>query len=300
MEPATRTFSIITVSKGRLEHLKQTLPRMLAQGASEVIVVDYGCPQGTGDYVREHFPAVRVVSVDSDPQFSNWRARNAGAATASADILVFCDADTVMAEKAIAKLAATFPQKSFGFFRRGHTEHFNKAGLRLGANQLKGFHVIPSAAFRQVGGYDELLQGYAAGGDTDIEDRLILIGVSGFALDPALIEDVVQHDNLERMKNHAEPIQVSYAAGMLYRRAKIALMRLTGRSSFPVPLMQKIYNSALQAARKLPANERISISIDVESNRIGMPLQLGFKQAQCKVSIMVEISGNERIARVPD
>ncbi len=42
-------------------------------------------------------------------------------------------------------------------------------------NQLKGFHVIPAPAFRRLGGYDEVLEGYAAGADTDLEDRLSLI-----------------------------------------------------------------------------------------------------------------------------
>lgn len=42
--------SIITTCKGRLEHLRQTLPKMLAQQYSsrfEVIVVDYDCPDET-------------------------------------------------------------------------------------------------------------------------------------------------------------------------------------------------------------------------------------------------------------
>ncbi len=47
MARAKPKFSIITTCKGRLEHLKQTLPAMLAQKDSEVIVVDYSCPHGT-------------------------------------------------------------------------------------------------------------------------------------------------------------------------------------------------------------------------------------------------------------
>ena len=47
--------SIITTCKGRLHHLRRTLPCMLAQGcdfAYEVVVVDFGCPQGTFDFCR--------------------------------------------------------------------------------------------------------------------------------------------------------------------------------------------------------------------------------------------------------
>lgn len=85
----------------RLEHLKASLTRMIGQPA-EVIVVDFSCLQGTADYVRSHFPSVRVVAVEGEAYFSNWKARNAGAAVASSDILLFCDADTVLAESAIA------------------------------------------------------------------------------------------------------------------------------------------------------------------------------------------------------
>ena len=158
-----RTFSIITTSKGRLEHLKLSLPQMLRQNCSEVIVVDFSCPEGTGDYVRTHFPAVKVVAVEGEDYFSNWKARNAGAAAASSNVLIFCDADTVLADDAGAWISDTLPERAFGFFERAKTVRFNTSGLRLAANQLRGFHVIPAAAFRRLGGYDEVFQGYAAG-----------------------------------------------------------------------------------------------------------------------------------------
>src|SRR3954471_12220533 len=88
-----RTFGIITTCMGRLDHLKQSLPKMVAQGCHQVIVVDYSCPQHSGEYVRNNFPSVRVVSVAGQEHFSNWRARNAGASVATADVLVFVDAD---------------------------------------------------------------------------------------------------------------------------------------------------------------------------------------------------------------
>jgi len=39
-------------------------------------------------------------------------------------------------------------------------------------NQLKGFQIVSRENFQKVGGYDELLSGYAAGGDTELEERL--------------------------------------------------------------------------------------------------------------------------------
>jgi len=102
-----RTFSIITTCKGRLDHLKESLPAMVAQGAKEVIVVDYSCPDGTGDYVAVTYPDVRLVRVEGEQHFSNWKARNAGAEVATGDMLRF--AVTRMLEKQLAKAAEQPP-----------------------------------------------------------------------------------------------------------------------------------------------------------------------------------------------
>ena len=118
---------------------------MVAQGAKEVIVVDaISCPEGTGDYVAAHFPAVHVVRVEGQEHFLNWKARNAGAAAANSDVLVFVDADTSMADGAIEWLAGHLPPRSYGFFDTRTSQSFNRGGPRLASNQLKGFHVIPA------------------------------------------------------------------------------------------------------------------------------------------------------------
>ena len=69
-----RKFSIVTTCKGRLAHLKQSLPAMLAQDGAEVVVVDYCCPERAGDWVESAFPSVQVVRADGEEGFSNWRA----------------------------------------------------------------------------------------------------------------------------------------------------------------------------------------------------------------------------------
>src|SRR4029453_19625824 len=89
---------------------------MLAQDA-EVIVVDYSCPEGTGDYVGRHFPSARVVWVEGEMGFSNWKARNRGADAATSDVLVFCDADIILAENAIDVIRPTLPAGAFGRVR---------------------------------------------------------------------------------------------------------------------------------------------------------------------------------------
>ena len=105
--------SIIIVCKGRLEHLKRTLPFAIAQQASEVIVVDYDCPDGTSAWAAENYPDVRVVKVDSAPLFHQANARNVGAASASGNWLFFMDADILMAERLLPDLASVLTTGCF-------------------------------------------------------------------------------------------------------------------------------------------------------------------------------------------
>jgi glycosyltransferase involved in cell wall biosynthesis len=274
---------------------------MLAQPGAEVIVVDFSCPQGTGGHVREHFATARVVAVEGQSRFSNWSARNAGAAAATGDLLVFCDADTILAPGALAWLDANLPPRSFGVFTREATGKFNKTGLRIASNQLKGFQVIPAAAFRRLGGYDEVLRGWGAGGDTDLEERLALLGLRAFPLDPTIIDDVVQHDNAERLKHHDQPIRTSYAAGLLYRAAKIATLKLNRRVNLPLAIREKLYQTAHATAQKLgDQHDRASVTVTIDTRAVGMPLQLGYRKAECTLSVRVELRGTERIDEIPE
>ena len=170
----------------------------------------------------------------------------------------------------------------------------------MGSNQLRGFHVVPAKAFRAVGGYDDVLEGYAAGGDTDLEARLMLGRLANFPIDPAIIEAVIEHDNRDRMKNHRDPIRVSYAAGLLYRMTKRGIMGMTRKMQFPRALRERVYQAALTAARNLGARgDTVSLLTVAETQPIGMPLQLGYKKARTRISIKVEVIGEDRSTKSP-
>ena len=292
-----RTFGIITTCKGRLEHLKASLPKMLAQNCNEVIVVDFSCPQGTGAFVSANFPTVRVVPVEGQKHFSNWKARNAGAAAAKSDVLVFVDADTSLADGAIDWIAAHVPPRTFGYVDSATSRAFNQGGPRLAANQLKGFQVIPARAFRRVGGYDEILEGYAAGADTDLEQRLAMIGLTRRAIDPRIVESVIQHDAASRIEHHAYPVKFSYAAGLLYRAAKRTLLRLNRRAELPIGVRRNLYRAATQAASGLdPTRGRVIMNVKLGQEAILMPRQLGFERGQQTLSLQMELSLEEPLS----
>ena len=301
MAQLERTFAIITSCKGRLDHLKETLPQMVDQAAHEVIVVDFSCPQGTGDYVATNFPSVRVVSVPGEEHFSNWRARNAAAAVATSEMLVFVDADTKLAGGAIGWLSKNVPERVYGFFKRATSESFNQSGPKVAANQLRGFQVIPAAAFARVGGYDEILEGYAAGGDTDLEERLSMGGLKRYALDPCIIDSVIEHDAPSRTEHHAHPIRISYCAGLIYRTAKLCLLKLRSRLELPLPSRRNLYSAALEAARSLgPGADRIGMNVVVDQEPVMMPRQLGYKSGKKSVVLRVELSLKDKLSELPD
>lgn len=296
----TLKYSIITTCMGRLDHLKESLPAMLAQPDCEVIVVDWSCPQGTGDYVAEHFPAARVVRVEGKETFSNWAARNAGAAEAKGAVLIFCDADTVLRPNALEWIGKRLKAGMFGHFDRQSTLKFNTTRLRLGFNQLRGFHAVPAQAFRKFGGYDDVLQGYAAGADTDLETRMVIFGFKRLVLDPELVERVIEHDNEDRFRHHKVSIRTSYAAGYFYRKAKTALIRMRRRPNLPLPLRRSIYAAAQKAAARLDGTtDTVNFKLDLEREPIGMPLQLGFKKAEFRMSLNFSIVGQGAMTEIP-
>lgn len=295
-----RTFSIITTCMGRLDHLKQSLPKMVAQRC-DVIVVDFSCPQGTGKFVAANFPSVRVVSVEGEQHFSNWKARNAGASFATSEVLVFVDADTILADGAVDWLSKHLSENAYGFFDRATSKSFSAGGPRLAANQLKGFHVIPSSVFDRVGGYDEVLKGYAAGADTDLEERLGLAGLVRSALDPCIVDQVIQHDAASRIRHHAVPVKTSYCAGLLYRTAKRTLLRIRGKLELPLRTRENLYAAARKAAQELGSKaDRVSMTVNVDTQPIMMPRQLGYERGDETLSVRVEVSLHGKLAELPE
>lgn len=288
-----RSFAIVTTCKGRLDHLKLALPRMAAQ-ADELIVVDYSCPQATGEYVRANFPSAQLVSVEGETYFSNWKARNAGASAATADMLVFVDADTLLAGNAVASLSEQLPDGAYGFIPAPKAQTFNTSGRPVAMNQLSGFLAVPAAEFRRVGGYDELFEGYASGADIDLRTRLNLADLSAFALDASLVDEVIEHDAASRVQHHGIPIATSYAAGLLYRKAKRAILKIKGALELEMDERRQLYAAAKRAAAE--AGDRLAIDIVIGQQPILMPRQLGYERGAETLSLRVELSLTDKLA----
>jgi glycosyltransferase involved in cell wall biosynthesis len=182
-------FSFITTCKGRLAHLRESLPRCLAQPDAETIVVDYDCPDGTAAAVTREFPAARTVAIHDAPLLNIAHARNQGAAMAQGEWLIFLDADILIAPDFVARLEPIIRQGTI--YRFGPSK-----GRVTGTN---GSCIVHRADYAASGGYDEAMECYG-GEDNDFYYRQELLGVPSERLDLSLIDAVVAHDDTARVR----------------------------------------------------------------------------------------------------
>ena len=212
-----RKLTFITTCKNRLHHLKQTLPRMVKQSNAEVIVVDYGCSQGTADWVRSHYPQVGIVKIDDDTGFSAARARNVGAAKAMTDWLCFIDADIILK----ADLGLWVSHHAFdGFLYQADP---------MPSPDAKGTVICQRAAYLKVGGYDEAYRGWFPE-DGDFHSSLEEIGIKRGGFPGNYLVPIAHGDDERALGNSDEMAsrEQSMRTAMLYVLAKRDIFRLTG------------------------------------------------------------------------
>lgn len=212
-------MTFITTCKNRLAHLKETLPLMVKQSFSDVIVVDYGCEQGTSRWVAEAGPDAKVVRVTDDPRFSAARARNIGAMNAGSDLLCFIDAD-VRLNIDLGKWARENVRPGC-FYVSGQPK----------VDELFGFLICSRSMFEQAGGYDEAYRGWG-GEDRDLVERLEMAGHTRSSVPAEALTAIPHGDELRQLgkndpKGFATKMQ-ALALQRLYKMVKFDIIKLTG------------------------------------------------------------------------
>ncbi len=230
-------FSIVTTCKGRLHNLKRSLPGFLKQESTEVIVVDYDCPDGTSDYVARVHPGARVVSVADKPRFNLPHARNLGAAQAGGEILIFLDADVVIAGHFVEYVGRHLHERSFAHF------------APPAKNSLRGQSAVWRKDFAAIGGFDELMDGYG-GEDLDFYMRLRLAGAKPLLLPPELALEVIEQTTEERELYRSPDLKRQFLRGQLYSLAKEMVMSAQASPVLALALRRKLMD---QVDRKLGA-----------------------------------------------
>jgi glycosyltransferase involved in cell wall biosynthesis len=178
----------------------------------EVIVVDDGSTDGTGEVLRRYAGRIRSLRQVNRGVAA---ARNAGAAAASGELLAFLDADDVWhASKLERQVARFIADPQLGLVHCG-VEEVNAEGHLL-STRVDGMDgwvsremllfrrgvilgggsaaVIPRAVFEDVGGFDEILSTSA---DWDLYYRIAVRYRVGFVSE-ALVQYRVHGGNMHR------------------------------------------------------------------------------------------------------
>jgi len=209
MKPRSPRLTAIITCKGRLHHLKQTLPLLAAQALIEVTVVDYACPDGTAVWVRENFPRVKVIEVTDDPDFCLARARNIGLKAANTPWLLFIDADVMIGEGLSDWVE----------------NNLKPGGLYLNSkfgSELSGTFFCPRVAAERVDGYDESIRGWG-GEDEDIYTRLMKSGLQRRNY-PDTLFSAIHHSDEERFPCWGTDRRIQMLVNHWYLAMKYDLM----------------------------------------------------------------------------
>lgn len=195
METVMIDVEMIVPCKGRLDDLKKSLMGFLTQRGIDyrILVVDYGCPEGTFDYcVSLRSPILRAVKVlDNTDVYNRSRARNCGAVHCDCPVLTFMDADIDLGpdwlRQAVAPVYAgdvrcTFPD--------------------LGDEGGCGLMTVGCFTYGVNRGYDESMQGWGFE-DDDFFVRVSEGGKFAHAPGPPTLS-LRMHDDALRVMYHDE------------------------------------------------------------------------------------------------
>lgn len=202
-----KTAAIVTTCKGRLEHLKQTLPHNLQQdyeGFTGIIVVDFGCPDGAAEWCKSlNDPRVKPIRINRYPQ--NWnmsRARNVGINFADADYVLPVDADVFTPPDYVSRMMS-----------RVELCGFDLCSVLTDDGGRNSHCAIRKDAWLWVRGYDESLEGWGYE-DNDFYNRLDNAGFSLGMLNNCGLR-LIEHDDEMRAKFLKNPdIQQSAAENL--------------------------------------------------------------------------------------
>jgi glycosyltransferase involved in cell wall biosynthesis len=250
------TVAFVTTCKGRLHHLKQTLPLMRAEGPDEMIVVDYDCPDGTGAWVEAEYRQAKVIRVADKPRFNLCDARNHGAVLAESDWLFFVDADIRLAPGMLAKLRGLLA--AGGFYMPEWSP-----GMPI---DIWGSCVAPRATYAELGGYDEVLEGWGAD-DEDFYYRMQYRGLERRHYPNDWVVPI-EHEDSERVVVAATNDRFeNEAVNACYAMAKRELSRLRGgNGSLPIEERRQLL---AEARRLVPpwyadgAKQRLTVRFSV-------------------------------------
>ena len=283
---STSSICFVVTCKGRLHHLRQTLPALMTQIGTECVIVDYDCPDHTYLWVSEHFPSARIVRVNDAPTFNLARARNIGAAVAQAPWLCFVDADIALAGNFSIHV---IPTLLAGNFYRPQPMPWDACGTVI----------CPRDRFIAIEGYDEAIEGWG-GEDDDLYYRLTLAGCKLGAF-PGELLGALTHQDSARVEHYAiKDRWLNQRINSLYLHIKYDLARQVGPQALTIAARRSIHSEVartlLADAQRGAANSRIEVNIP---DRIEVPLDPSWRLKRQWVFMIENTATTAATAQTP-
>ncbi len=202
MTPAP-LVSVVIVSWNGRPHLTRCLTAVAAQTGveAETILVDNGSTDGTADFVRASYPAVRLVRLERNAGFTG--GNNAGVREARGRYVALLNNDTEVAPDWLHRLLAGLDEpagvalvtsrvvymdrpdvvdsagdgltRAGGAFKHGHGQPVSTVVESREVFGVCGAAcLMPTALFRELGGFDDAF--FASHEDVDLSYRARLLG----------------------------------------------------------------------------------------------------------------------------
>ena len=192
--PDTRAASLVIPNWNGRDLLERFVPSWLAAIAghpgSEVLVVDNGSTDGSAEWLRVHYPQIRVLALDKNLGFGG--GSNAGFRAAKNDIVVLLNSDMRVESDFLAPLLAGFTDEkvfavSCQIFLSDPTKRREETGLTDGWWKDGALRVT----HREDAKVDCLFPCFYGGGGSTAFDRRKFLSLGGFdeLLAPFYLED---------------------------------------------------------------------------------------------------------------
>ena len=228
----TPLVSIIIPTRNRVSLLKETLGSVLSQdyGAREIIVVDDGSEDGTGELCR----ALPVHYVRS-PKRGCSAARNTGASACSGDLLAFLDDDDLWPEGSLSARVRRWRETAECHHVVGRVRRFRSDGdgvVSFLEDEIHARHMVGIGAgvmlreaFFEAGCFDESL---SVDEDTDLWFRMKSAGMS-LRMIPEICLHYRRHEGNTTCAH--EEIEGQHASLLRSLRRRISINRLSGATT---------------------------------------------------------------------
>jgi glycosyltransferase involved in cell wall biosynthesis len=172
-------LAMVTPTRNRLDHLRESIPAALANDPWLLIVVDYGSTDGTAHWLKS-LKDDRLVLVEcpgaSEVEWSYVKAQNTGirvALSLGANLVGFFDCDVVLDSGWVERAGLTAMHTGVAAVRV-EEEYRRQKGRGLG-----GTMVMRADVLARLNGYDEQMR-HRNFEDTDLANRAAMVGTVAF------------------------------------------------------------------------------------------------------------------------